>query len=224
MLNKIDLLETIEIFQDLTPAEMEDIGHQTVMRTFQAGHLFYMPSDPGEVLFTLKHGRVQLYRLAPNGRKLVVSILHPGAVFGQMGLVGQHLHRTFAQALEECVVCVMSREEVEKLLLEKPQIAIRFLNALGRRLEEAERRLEEFAFKDVPTRLAGLLIQLNTEAGGNGTLKGYTHQYLADMLGTYRETTTQILNEFQQQNLIRLSRKSIEIVDAVGLETLSSEM
>jgi CRP-like cAMP-binding protein len=224
MLNKIDLLETIEIFQDLTHAEMKDIGQQTVMRTFQAGHLFYMPSDPGEVLFTLKQGRVQLYRLAPNGRKLVVSILHPGAVFGQMGLVGQHLHRTFAQALEECVVCVMSREEVERLLLEKPQIAIRFLNALGRRLEEAERRLEEFAFKDVPTRLAGLLIQLNTEAGGNGTLKGYTHQYLADMLGTYRETTTQILNEFQQQNLIRLSRKSIEIVDAVGLETLSSEV
>jgi CRP-like cAMP-binding protein len=222
MLNKIDLLETIEIFQDLSHAEMEDIDHHTVMRTFSAGHLFYMPSDPGEVLFTLKHGRVQLYRLAPNGRKLVVSILHPGAVFGQMALVGQHLHRTFAQALEECVVCVMSREEVERLLLEKPQIAIRFLNALGRRLEEAERRLEEFAFKDVPTRLAGLLIQLNSEAGGNGTLKGYTHQYLADMLGTYRETTTQILNEFQHQNLIRLSRKSIEIVDEVGLQTLSS--
>jgi CRP-like cAMP-binding protein len=223
MATKVDLLETVEIFQDLTHGEMEGIGQHTIMKRFKAGHLFYMPSDPGEVLFTLKQGRVQLYRLAPNGRKLIVAVLNPGAVFGQMALVGQRLHQTFAQALDDCIICVMGRLEVEHMLIHKPQVALRLLDSLGRRLDESERRLEDITFKRIPARLAGLLVQLHAEWGEDGVLKGYTHQSLADMLGTYRETTTQVLNEFQNRNLIRLGRKAIEIMDVSGLEMLAAE-
>jgi CRP-like cAMP-binding protein len=218
MSTKTNLLESVEIFQDLTQTEIKHVGQHATMMHFSAGHLFYMPGDPGEVLFTLKQGRVQLYRLSPNGRKLVIAILQPGAIFGQMALVGQRLYKTFAEALDDCVICVMHRGDVERLMLDKPQIALRFLEALGHRLEEAERRLEETAFKRVPARLAGLLIRLYHKSGGGGSLRGYTHQHLADMLGTYRETTTQTLNDFQSQNLIRLGRKTIEMLDLAGLE------
>jgi CRP/FNR family transcriptional regulator, cyclic AMP receptor protein len=222
MSTKLDFLETINVFQDLTPVEIEDVGQQTTMASYQAGHIFYMPNDPGEVLFVLKQGRVQLYRISPDGRKLVVAELNQGAIFGHMALVGQHLHSTFAEALDNCLICAMSRVEVERLLVEKPQVALRFLESIGQRLFDAELRLEESVFKRIPARLAGLLIRLNKEHGSTGTLKGYTHQYLADMLGTYRETTTQTLNDFQSRDLIRIGRKSIEILNKTGLEEVAS--
>jgi CRP-like cAMP-binding protein len=222
MSRKVEFLETVDIFQDLSPHDIEGIGEQTTMAAYRAGHLFYMPSDPGEVLFILKQGRVQLYRISPDGRKLIVTILHPGAVFGHMALVGQHMYSTFAEALDDCLICVMDRLEVSRLLAEKPQVAIRFLEAIGNRLLEAERRLEDSVFKRIPARLADLLLKLNSENGNGGILKGYTHQYLADMLGTYRETATQNLNEFQNRNLIRIGRKSIEILDVSGLEYVAT--
>jgi CRP-like cAMP-binding protein len=222
MSKKVEFLETVDIFQDLSPLEIENIGEQTTMATYKAGHLFYMPSDPGEVLFILKQGRVQLYRISSDGRKLIVAVLYPGALFGHMALVGQHLYSTFAEALDDCLICVMDRLEVERLLMAKPQVAVRFLESIGLRLFEAERRLEESVFKRIPARLAGLLLRLNTESGNDGVLKGYTHQYLADMLGTYRETTTQTLNDFQSRNLIRIGRKSIEILDESGLEHVAT--
>jgi|FLYN01.1.fsa_nt_gi CRP-like cAMP-binding protein len=222
MSKKIEFLESIDIFQDLSTLEIEGIGKQTTMASYKTGHLFYMPSDPGEVLFILKQGRVQLYRISPDGRKLIVAVLHAGAIFGHMALVGQHLYSTFAEALDDCLICVMDRHEVERLLMEKPQVALRFLEAIGQRLFEAERRLEESVFKRIPARLAGLLLQLNNENGNNGMLKGYTHQYLADMLGTYRETATQTLNDFQDRHLIRIGRKSIEILDPIGLEDIAA--
>jgi CRP-like cAMP-binding protein len=221
MTTKTDYLEAVEVFQDLTASDMEKINHQTTMVTYKAGHLFYMPEDPAEVLFIIKQGRVQLYRLSTDGRKLVIAILKPGMIFGQMALIGQNLHNTFAEALDHCTICVWRRGDVERLMMTQPLVAMRLLEAMGRRVRDLEQRLEEVTYKRIPARLAGLLIRLEKEHGANGVVAGYTHQSLADMLGTYRETTTQTLNEFQNRNLIRTGRKTIEILNEDGLRKVA---
>ena len=219
---KLDYLETVDAFQDLSQDELENVGAKTKMVQYRAGHLFYMPDDPGDVLFILKSGRVQLYRISADGRKLVFAFLQPGAIFGQMALVGQQLHQTYAQALEDCLICVWSREEVERVLLENPRVALRFLEAAGQRLAQVEERLTEVTFQRIPSRLAALLLRLIQENGNGNKLKGYTHQYLADMLGTYRETTTQILNDFKNQDLIEIGRKSITVINKAGLRKVAA--
>lgn len=219
---KTDYLNQVTALKDLSSAEIEEVSHQTHMVEYKREHIFYMPDDPGEVLFILKKGRVQLYRISPDGRKLIFAVLHPGAIFGHMALIGQHLYQTYAQALDDCTICVWNREQVEQAFVEKPQIAFRFLEALGNRLGQVEERLAEVTFQPIPTRLAGLLIRLDQHGDQTGKLNGYTHQYLADMLGTYRETTTQVLNQFKSQSLIRIGRKTIEILDVVGLEKIAT--
>lgn len=222
MKNKNVYLGTIDAFQDLDHQEVEEVGTHTRLVNYPAGHLFYMPDDPGEVLFILKEGRVQLYRTSTDGRKLVVAELHPGAIFGHMALVGQRMHHTFAQALDDCLICIWNHTEVERVLREKPQVALRFLEAVGQRLIQAEEGLVDTTFKRMPSRLAGLLLRLDHSSGKEGILRGYTHQYFADMLGTYRETTTQILNDFRSQNLIRIGRKTIEILDHHALSEIAA--
>lgn len=218
---KIAYLSNIQVFRDLSPVELAEMDRQLTMSTCRPGKIFYMPNDSGEVLFLLKKGRVQLYRIAPNGKKLIVATLGPGSIFGEMSLVGQGMHNTFAEAVNECVLCVMSRSDVERLMREKPDVAFRFVQALGSRLTELESRLEDIAFKSIPCRLAALLLELDKQQTGAGQIKGYTHQDFSEMLGTYRETVTQTLNEFKADGLIETGRKQVNLLDPRRLASIA---
>jgi CRP-like cAMP-binding protein len=207
----------VDVFQDLSEAEMDEIDRATTMTTCRRGKILYMPEDRSEVLFLLKKGQVQLYRISPDGKKLVIATLGPGAVFGEMALIGQGMHNTFAEATEDSVICVMSRDDVERLLVTKPRVALRIFETLGKRLREAEARLEEIAFKGIPARLASLLLQLSQRQDSD-VITGLTHQDLGEQIGTYRETTTQTLNSFKAEGLIDIGRKRITILDREGLQ------
>jgi CRP-like cAMP-binding protein len=120
------------------------------------------------------------------------------------------------------------REDVKHLLFSNPRIAARITEIFGQRLMRAEQRLSDFAFKTVPQRLANLLLQLGRPPrphlfrGSVGSLEvRFTHEALAEMIGTYRETTTKILNEFRAQGLIELNRGCVLIVNEAGLRAVS---
>ena len=219
--NKVGYLSSIQVFRDLTPDDLAMMDKQTTMSTCQSGKIFYMPEDSGEVLFLLKKGRVQLYRIAPNGKKLVVATLGPGAIFGEMSLVGQGMHNSFAESVDECLLCVMSRSDVERLVREKPEVAFRFVEAMGNRLTQLESQLEDIAFKSIPARLAMLLLSLDEEQGGTGVVNGFTHQDFSEMLGTYRETITQTLNDLKADGVVEIGRKKVILLDKAALQAIA---
>lgn len=208
----------MEIFQDLSEKEREELDRITTMSTVRKGKVFYRPEEMGEVLFILKAGRVQLYRISSEGKKLVISTLDKGSLFGEMALLGQHMHNTFAEAISDCTICVMSRNDLERLILQRPQVALRMLEITGRRLRDAEGRLEDLAFKGIPARLSSLLLRL---AGEEDQIVGMTHQDLAEMVGTYRETATQVLNDLKSKGLISIGRKRISILNRVGVQAVA---
>jgi CRP/FNR family cyclic AMP-dependent transcriptional regulator len=172
------------------------------------------------VLFLIREGRVQIYRISPEGKKLVIATLGPGALFGEMALLGQQMHNAFAEALDDCQIFVMSRADLERLILNKPSVGRRVLETTGRRLRDAERRLEDMAFKGIPARLASLLLRLADEQGSDEVV-GLTHQDLAETVGTYRETATQVLNDMKTAGLIEIGRKRIKILDRARLEAVA---
>ena len=177
---KIHYLQMVDIFQDLSPVEMQEMDRTTTMSTCKPGKIFYQPEDTSEVLFILKKGRVQLYRISPEGKKLVVATIGAGTIFGEMAIMGQQMHNTFAESVEDCLLCVMSRHDVERLILGKPGVALRIMDVMANRLREAETRMEDMAFKSIPGRLATLLLHLQQEQGNN--IDGYSHQDLAHVV------------------------------------------
>jgi CRP-like cAMP-binding protein len=213
---KLRYLSELMVFQDLSPREMEELNRITTMSTMPKGRVFYRPEEPGEVLFILKEGKVQLYRISPEGKKLVITTLGPHTLFGEMALLGTKMHNTFAEAIEDCLICVMSRTDLERLILNKPQVALRILAVTGKRLRDAEERLENMAFKGIPARLASLLLRLSEEQASID-ITGLTHQDLAESVGTYRETATQVLNDLKNDGLIEIGRKRITILDGERL-------
>jgi len=217
---KMRYLSELAVFQDLSPRDMEELNRITTMSTVQKGRVFYRPEEPGEVLFILKEGKVQLYRISPEGKKLVITTLGSHTLFGEMALLGAKMHNTFAEAIEDCLICVMSRNDLERLILNKPQVALRILEVTGRRLRDAEERLENMAFKGIPARLASMLLRLAEEQGSN-EIAGLTHQDLAESVGTYRETATQVLNDLKAAGYIDIGRKRITVLDVEGLTTVA---
>ncbi|WP_322489011.1 Crp/Fnr family transcriptional regulator [Chloroflexus sp.] len=228
---KVHYLRTIDIFCDLDPSEIELLGRQTPMQRVPAGTVFFSPEQRAEVLFLLKEGRVRIYRLSPDGKVLTTAILEERTIFGEMTLLGQQLHSHYAEALTPCLLCLMSRDDVKRLLLSDPRIATRIVEILGQRLVSAEQRLSDFVFKNLPQRLASLLLQLSQapkprlfRPSSAQREISLTHEALAEMVGAYRETVTKILNELRGQGLIELRRGRIILLDEDGLRRLSEQV
>ena len=211
------------IFRDLSHAEIERIAKMTRMISTPKGRVFYVPGETGEVLFLLKEGKVELYRLTPDGRKLVIDIVGPGTFFGDMACIGQNMQDSFAEAAEDALVCVMSRHDIQKLMVDKPTVAVRILEAVGQRLVAMTTRLEETAFLGARERVAALLLRLATHKDGQLIVEGYSHQDLAYMLGTYRETVTNALDHLKAEGLIEVGRKRVVLLQPERIREIAQE-
>ncbi|MEE9203208.1 MAG: Crp/Fnr family transcriptional regulator, partial [Dehalococcoidia bacterium] len=163
---KVTYLSAMEVFRDLSPEEMAWIDQVTTSFTCPRGRILYTPGQTGEVLFLLKKGQVSIYRLSLEGKKMVLATLSANTLFGEMALVGQGMYDAFAEASEESELCTMSRGDLERLILTKPAVGLRLLEAMSQRLLEAETTLEDMAFKRAPGRLASLLLRVAQEQGG----------------------------------------------------------
>lgn len=211
------------IFRDLPRSDIEAISKMTRMVTTPKGQVFYVPGETGEVLFLLKKGKVELYRLTAEGHKLVIDIVGPGTFFGEMACIGQNMQDSFAESAEDALICVMSRQDVERLLLDKPQVALRILELVGQRFVEMTTRFEESAFLGAAERVASLLLRLAAYDKDQLVVAGYSHQDLAYMLGMYRETVTNAIDQLKADGLIEVGRKRVVLLEPDLLRGLIGE-
>jgi len=215
-------LAEVDIFADLTPAEMDTLAAGARMRTYAAGELLYSPQNLVEVLFVLKRGWVRVFRITADGRAFTTGIINPGTIFGEIVLTGQPRYDSYAEAPDGAVVCVMGRDHVLHQLLADPRIAARIAGTLGRRLLETERRLSDMALKSVHQRVAATLAtfagaRLRDVPGAAGVHVAVTHDQLAALAGTRRATAAKALGEFADRGLIHLARGEVTILDVPGI-------
>jgi CRP-like cAMP-binding protein len=213
------LLSQNDLFQGLGAEEMTSIAGKLPMATCGRGQLLYAPGETGEALFILKAGQVRVYRMAQDGRKLVLATLGPGTVFGEMAAIGQSMTDSYAEAVDECVVCIMSRVDIEQVMLEHPSVALQMVRLLSNRLHEAEDKLEQLAFTPVPARVARLLLNLARD----GEVAGHSHQELADMIGTSRKTVSRALVELKTAGILEIDRRCIRLLDMDALHVQAGE-
>lgn len=225
-------LRDVEIFQDLSSAEVDALSKKMPLKDYAAKTVFYTPQDANEILFMIKKGRVRLFHLSPDGKAFTTAILEKGTFFGKMALLGQSLYGNYAEAAADCTICLINRDDAKTYLISDPRIAYRIIETLGKRLLEFEQRLADAALKQVPARIASLLLQFaNKQAeyqNGAATNSGgaieivCTHEELAQLLGIHRETMTRTLRKLSRLNLIELRRGRISLLDLDGLLDLSA--
>jgi len=167
-------------------------------------------------LFLVASGRVQLYRTTRDGRRFVIATLGPGTMFGEASLLGGQGPSTRAVALEPGTVWVMPGRQALELSSTEALLGFGLMQAMGQRVVEAENRLEQMAYSTIASRLARLLLELAKD--DPRSIVHVTHQELADMLGTWRETISKTLQEFRRLGLVASGRRQLRLLDRQGLE------
>jgi CRP-like cAMP-binding protein len=191
-----------------------------MIRSYRAGETVCEADEMSRSLFLVASGRVQLYRTTRDGRRFVIATLGPGSMFGEDSLLGGEGPDTSAVALEPCTVWIMPRKQALEISSTNAMFGFGLMQAMGQRVMDAENRLEQMAYSTIASRLAALLLEL---AGDDPRpVVHATHQELADMLGTWRETISKTLQDFRQRGLVASGRRQLTLLDIEGLQLEAS--
>ena len=216
--NKLWYLKKIKLFAGLSVQEIRHLQRITTMETFEKGELVYLPGDPSDSVYLLKKGRVKISRVNDDGREALLTILEPGEIFGEVEALSSDRRETLVQALEKVKVCEIQREDFDRYLHQYPHVGGRVIKLMGVRLRTLESRVGELVFKSAPARLATVLLNLS-ETMGQPEERGIrlgarlTHQNLASLIGTSRETVSILLRQFSQRGLVVQDHRHILILD-----------
>ncbi len=224
---RIRQLSLVDVFEPLSWEEIGKINWQNLNTRLQPGEVFYTPMDLSETLFVLQSGRVRIYRALPEGRELTLAVLESGTVFGEMALTGQRLRASYAQAMEESEISAMCRADVERLVLDKPAVGLQLVHLLSERLAAYETRMEGLGLKEVPARLASLILELVETQGIRGSAgyripTRYTHQQLGTMIGANREAVTRAFARLREAGAVEVRRRYIHVEDLEALKVATA--
>jgi len=216
-------LKQIDLFSEMTREEMETLDRISAMKSFARGGIIYLPEDSSESVYLLKKGRVKISGLSEDGKEVTMDIIEPGEIFGELSLVDTGPRETVAEVQDDALLCVINRGNFEMLLKNKADLAFKVTKLIGLRRRIIENRLEDMVFKDVPTRLAKLLLRLAGDyrrKDENGIIISvkFSQQELANLIGSTRETTSHFLSLFRKAGMIGMQKRRILILDRAGLE------
>jgi CRP/FNR family transcriptional regulator, cyclic AMP receptor protein len=220
------LLTMVDILGPLSEEEMEDLAKRTPDTFLEQGDVLYSPQDGTQRLFILKKGRVQLYEVDQSGEEITLSVIEDGNVFGEMALTGQSLEGVYVRAMTPSTVVSLRREDLEMLIMKKPEVGLRLVRELAQRLHASERRYADIIGKDVPARLATLILTLVDSEGlvTNESYRirtHYTHEQLASMIGCKRVAVTRAFSKLKESGAIQLKERHIVVKDLGALANLA---
>ena len=225
--DKFLLLRNYDLWCDLSDEEYEELNVTHRFLEAKKGDYVYFDSHHLNKLYFLKDGFIKIGYVDEDGNEVIREIIRKGEIFGQFSLARNNLNGEFAKAYRSDVsLCAFSIEDFEKLLLKRPQLAIRFSKQVGEKLRRTEFRLMNMLNKDVRSRLLGFYYHLAIEQGVPETAKEaafenfLTHEDVAHLIGSARQTVTTLLNELEKEGLLKLTRKKIELPDFASIRRL----
>ena len=220
---KIRLLSMVDVLEPLSEDELEEFSRRVPDTHIERGRIFYSPEDRSEALFMLKKGRVRIYKVAPDGWEFTLAVVEAGTMFGEMALTAQRMWEGYAEAMEPSDICILKNTDLERIVRGNPEVGIRMIRVLSERLRSCETRLEDVTLKNVPARLASLILQLAASEGimtpeGPRIPIHYTHRQLAMMIGSSRETVTRAFTKLQKAGAVELRNRYIYLKNTQTLE------
>lgn len=225
--NKLWYLKHINLFSALTKAELQEMNRITRMEEVKKRRPIYLPGDPSHTVYLLKKGRVKISSTASSGKEVTFEILEPGEIFGELEVLEDSPRETLAETLDDTLICGIRREDFERYLRQHPDMALRLTKLIGLRLRRIHSRVEDLVFRDVPARLAHLLLELKKtdsvhDGAGIRLRAKLTHQEMANLIGCSRETVSAILGQFREKGLLRMDARTITILNPSGLSDIAS--
>ena len=216
---KLTLLEQFDIFDGLTAVEKTRLCELMEFRKKPRYSVIYQPGETSEHIYLLTKGVIKITTHSNEGKEVIKHLIHPEALFGELALVGEETRGETAQSLKEEVHFYTIRvADFQRIVFNNPTLSQRILHLFGRRMMAAENKLENLIFKDARSRIVHFLHEVVSERGRRVGFEmllkhSLTHQDIANITCTSRQTVTLVLNELRKENLIYFNRGRILVRD-----------
>ncbi len=218
----MELLARVPIFSTLETEDLERISQLAVPRHFEAGQVVFREGDASDTCYVVHTGRTRAVHQHGDGRTITLATFGPGEIFGELALFEDELRSATIEALQETGVVAVLGPDMRRLMIEHPQIAMRLVIALGRRLRETNERLARRSFQSVQSRVAAVLGELVVQAqaggaGGEGVAITATQTDLAKLAGSSRESASRFLAVLERAGVISQGRGRLVVHDPDAL-------
>lgn len=224
--DKVWYLRQTRLFDRLSEVDLRRLAQISEMHEYLRGQVILSPHyDPDRIYF-VKTGRVKISTYSPDGKEQILALLEPGDLFGELAPT-EPPGAVRIEAFSQSIVCTIHRTSFEDIIKKTPEVALQVIRVLARRLRAAEKEIEDLALRDVPGRVASLLLRVGEEYGerdARGIRLAFrlTHKDLAHMVGSTRETITTILSRFRDDGLITVEHKTVIILDRERLSAFAN--
>jgi CRP/FNR family transcriptional regulator, cyclic AMP receptor protein len=226
---EVRILHSSDILAPLSEEELEDLARRHPDFRLREGEILFGPEDVGERLYIVKEGRIRLYKVGSDGQEITIAFVDEGRTFGEMAFSAQRTRKSYAQAAQPTLLISLERDDVYELIREKPEVGIRLIERLSERVEALENRLEDVTLKDMPARLATLILQLlesegvKTDEGYYKIPRRYSHEQLASMLNAHRVSVTRAYATLKGSGIVELRDHLLHIKDLEALGRAAQE-
>ncbi|TDO89270.1 CRP/FNR family transcriptional regulator [Halanaerobium saccharolyticum] len=199
----------VPIFSDLDNEKINKLNSLVKQRKFKNGELIYLEGEIGKNIYIIESGLVKLYRSNEEGNQYILRLLKEGDFFGELVLFKEEQLSSSAEAVGDCTICMLPKDELEKLIKSSPELSYKLLSAITSRLNKTENKLQSLALEDAKEKTMRLLLELAKESGikkENGILINLplSRDGLANLIGTTQETLSRKLSALQQEGLISI--------------------
>jgi CRP-like cAMP-binding protein len=220
--DKFWYLKNCSLFDRLTPQQVQQLESKSKARQFKRGTLIYLPTDQSESVLLLAAGRVKIYHVTGEGKQALLAIIDPGELFGELAIFEGGIREEFAEAMEKSTIVLIPGNEIQRLMEEHSEVSLGVTKLMGLGRKRIERRLKSLLFRSNRERVVHLLLEL-AEKYGRATPQGVvlgiklSHQDLANIIGSTRETVTVVLGDLQAEGSLTIKRREILLTEVKRL-------
>jgi CRP/FNR family transcriptional regulator len=211
------------VFEALGPRELTRVAAVSVPRSFDPGHVIFREGDASDTCYIVRSGHARAIRAHGDGRTLTLAHFGPGDIFGELAMFDDERRSATVETLDQVEAVAVLGPDMRRLLREHPEISVKLVIALGRRLREANERLTRQSFQTVQSRVAGVLGRLVEQAqaegaGARDVLVQVTQAKIAELAGSSRESASRFLAVLERAGIITQGRGRITVHDPEALE------
>jgi CRP-like cAMP-binding protein len=218
----IKLLQRVPLFSTLAEEDLEQVAEVAMPRRFESGQVVFREGDASDTCYVIWHGHARALREHADGRSITLAQFGPGDIFGELAMFDDERRSATVETLEATETLAILGPDMRRLLRNHPEIAVKLIIALGRRLRETNERLARQSFQTVQSRVAKVLSQLVETARAEGAdgevVITSTQAELAQLAGSSRESASRFLAVLERAGIITQGRGRLIVKDPTALE------
>ncbi|MDX6664028.1 MAG: family transcriptional regulator, cyclic receptor protein [Solirubrobacteraceae bacterium] len=216
------LLASVPVFETLDPGDLERIAEVAVPRGFVAGHIIFREGDQSDTCYVVSSGHARAVRENSDGRTISLAHFGPGDIFGELAMFDDERRSATVETLDDVEAIAILGADMRRLMREHPDLAVKLVISLGRRLRETNERLSRQSFQTVQSRVAEVLGQLCEQARSEGAadqdvLVTITQADIAQLAGSSRESASRFLAVLERAGVVTQGRGRLTVHDPEAL-------